>query len=121
MRRRDARPLLQEGVREAADSGEPGGGILLHAIGIAAAAAAIGAGAPAWAQAPASGAAPEARAESRTEPVARVLIHPDAKVTPVQREQLQRHADLGIDALRRYVEITQGIYHWRLKDLLRPS
>jgi hypothetical protein len=50
-----------------------------------------------------------------------VRIHPDARVTPMQRERLQQHADLGIDALRRYLEITRGIYNWRLKDVLSPS
>ena len=49
-----------------------------------------------------------------------VRIHPDAKVTPSQRERLQRHADLGVDALRRYVWITRGIWNWRLKELLDP-
>jgi hypothetical protein len=50
-----------------------------------------------------------------------VLIHPDAKVTPAQRAHLQRHADLGVDALRRYLWITRGIYNWRLSELLRPG
>jgi hypothetical protein len=50
-----------------------------------------------------------------------VRIHPDAKVTPVQRERLQRHADLGVDALRRYLWITRGIYNWRLNELLSPD
>ena len=50
-----------------------------------------------------------------------VRIHRDAKVTPAQRARLQRHADLGIDALRRYVWITRGIWNWRLKDLLDPE
>lgn len=49
-----------------------------------------------------------------------VRIHRDAKVTPSQRERLQRHADLGIDALRRYVWITRGIWNWQLRELLDP-
>lgn len=49
-----------------------------------------------------------------------VRIHRDAKVAPSQRERLQRHADLGIDALRRYVWITRGIWNWQLRDLLDP-
>lgn len=50
-----------------------------------------------------------------------VRIDPDARVTPAQRERLQYHANFGIDALRRYLEITRGIHHWRLKDVLDPS
>jgi hypothetical protein len=50
-----------------------------------------------------------------------VRIHRDAKVTPSQRVRLQRHADLGLDALRRYVWITRGIWNWQLKELLDPA
>ena len=50
-----------------------------------------------------------------------VTIHPDAKVTPAQRERLQRYADQGVDALRRYCWITRGIYNWRVSDLLNPG
>jgi hypothetical protein len=50
-----------------------------------------------------------------------VLIQHDAKVTPAQRARLQRHADLGVDALRRYLWITRGIHNWRLSELLSPG
>ena len=50
-----------------------------------------------------------------------VRIHRDAKVTSSQRARLQHHADLGLDALRRYVWITRGIWNWQLKDLLDPE
>ena len=49
-----------------------------------------------------------------------VAIHPDAKVTPWQRERLQRYADRGIDSLRRYLWITRGIFNYTLIELLEP-
>jgi hypothetical protein len=49
-----------------------------------------------------------------------VRISPDARLTPGQRERLQRVADQGIDALRRHLWITRGfsLRSWRLSDLL---
>ncbi|CAG0985612.1 hypothetical protein BURK1_01984 [Burkholderiales bacterium] len=65
----------------------------------------------AWAQAPRDATATERRVEIRA----------DAKVTAAQRERLQRHADLGMDALRRYVWITRGIHNWQVGELVRQS
>ena len=75
----------------------------------------------AGAQPAAPGASSAAPADRRMEAAPGVRIDPDARVTPAQRERLQYHANFGIDALRRYLEITRGIHHWRLKDVLDPS
>jgi hypothetical protein len=94
---------------------------LSRALRGAVAVAALCACAVAGAEPAAPGTSSAAPADRRMEAASGVRIDPDARVTPVQRERLQHHADLGIDALRRYLEITRGIYNWRLKDVLNPS
>ena len=97
------------------------GTLFPRALRGAVAAAVFCACAAALAQPAAPGTPSATPADRRMDAAPGVRIHPDARVTPVQRERLQHHADLGIDALRRYLEITRGIYHWRLKDVLNPS
>jgi len=62
-------------------------------------------------------AAPVARAQSSDAPI---RISADARVSPAQRERLQSYADLGGEALRRFLWRTRMIYNWRLDDLVAP-
>ena len=63
-------------------------------------------------------AAPVAQAQAVD--VTPVRISADARLTPGQRERLQRYADQGGEALRRFVWRTRMIYNWSLNDLVAP-
>jgi len=49
-----------------------------------------------------------------------VRITSDARLTPGQRERLQKYADQGSEALRRFVWRTRMIYNWSINDLVTP-
>ena len=49
-----------------------------------------------------------------------VRITSDARLTPGQRERLQKYADQGSEALRRFVWRTRMIYNYSLSELVPP-
>jgi len=63
-------------------------------------------------------AAPLAQAQSVD--VTPVRINPDVRLSPGQRERLQRYADQGGEALRRFVWRTRMIYNYSLSELVAP-
>jgi hypothetical protein len=59
-------------------------------------------------------------AQAQAVDVTPIRISPDARLSPGQRERLQRYADQGSEALRRFVWRTRMIYNYSLSELVPP-